>query len=387
MRGQAMIEMIRDFGPPGLLTQMDRMVREHRPALVVIDGFKAVRDFIRDPVAFREFTIDVVVQLTTWEATALLVGEYTPEDVREGAEFAIADGIIYLSGREEAEKQKRFLRVLKMRGTAFLDGDHFFEIGAAGIALYPRLLPTLVGAYALPAGRAGSTIAGLREMLGGGLVTSTATLISGALGAGKSLVALSFLVDGARTGEPGLLVSLEESATQLTYNAQAFGWNLDDLRHDKLLDIVHVSPAALHLERHAVDLVARAQQVGARRIVIDSITAIATAVPEVTKYRYYLWAITDYCKRWGITLIMTAEAAGPVQALKTGTPGMTFVADNTVVLRYVEVEGDLKRAVGVLKMRGSGHDTSLHELLIDPPHLAVGPRLSTVDLLGAALRG
>src|SRR5918911_874224 len=151
MRGQAMIEMIRDFGPPGLLTQMDRMVREHRPALVVIDGFKAVRDFIRDPVAFREFTIDVVVQLTTWEATALLVGEYTLEDVREGAEFAIADGIIYLYGLEEVEKQERFLRVLKMRGTSVLDGEHFFQIDTAGITLYPRLAPSAVGEAALPA--------------------------------------------------------------------------------------------------------------------------------------------------------------------------------------------------------------------------------------------
>jgi circadian clock protein KaiC len=377
---------LRTEGPAGLLAQLDHLVRAHRPELVVMDGFKALRDFIPDPVAFRAFTVDVVVQLTTWEVTALLVGEYTPEDVREGAEFAIADGIIYLSGREEAEKQKRFLQVLKMRGTAFLDGEHFFEIGAAGITLYPRLLPTLVGESAPPAGRVGSTIAGLPEMLGGGLVTSTATLISGALGTGKSLVALSFLVDSAKAGEPGLLVSLEESPTQLTRNAQAFGWNLEDLRRAKLLDIVHMSPAALHIERDAVELVARAQQVGARCIVIDSITAIAAAVPEVAKYRYYLWAITDYCKRWGITVIMTAEAAGPIQSLKNGSLGMTFVADAIIVLRYVEVDGDRKRSVGVLKMRGSGHDTSLHELLIDPPHLAVGPRLATVNRPGTMLR-
>src|SRR5919204_3469362 len=136
---------LRTEGPAGLLAQLDHLVRAHRPELVVMDGFKAVRDFIRDPVAFRAFTVDVVVQLTAWEVTALLVGEYTPEDVREGAEFAIADGIIYLSGREEVEKQKRCLRVLKMRGTAFLDGEHFFEISAAGITPYPPPPPPPVG--------------------------------------------------------------------------------------------------------------------------------------------------------------------------------------------------------------------------------------------------
>src|SRR5205085_10868205 len=145
---------LRTDGPAGLLAQMDHMVREHRPEMVVMDGFKALRDFIRDPVAFREFTVDVVVQLTAGAVTALLVGEYTPEDVREGAEFAIADGIIYLSDTEQAEKQKRLLQVLKMRGTAFLDGEHFFEIGTAGITLYAPLVPSPVGAHALPPGGA-----------------------------------------------------------------------------------------------------------------------------------------------------------------------------------------------------------------------------------------
>src|SRR5438046_1381665 len=121
---------------------------------------------------------DMMVQLTAWEVTALLVGEYTPEDVREGAEFAIADGIIALSDTEEAEKQKRFLRVRKMRGTSFQDGAHYFEIGVAGIRLYPRLAPLIVGESALPAGRAGRTNGGLGAWGGGGLGATAASLLS-----------------------------------------------------------------------------------------------------------------------------------------------------------------------------------------------------------------
>jgi circadian clock protein KaiC len=378
---------LRTDGPAGVLAQMDHLVRTHRPELVVIDSFKCVRDCIRDPAALRAFTVDVVVQLTAWEVTTLLVGAYTPEDVQQGAEFAIADGIIYLSDTEEAVKQKRFLRVLKMRGTAFLDGNHFFEIGAAGISLYPRLVPALVGEYALPAGRAGSTIAGLRELLGGGLLPSTATLIRGAPGAGKTLVALSFLVDGARRGEPGLLVSWEESPAQLMRSAQAFGWNPEELREDKLLDMLHVSPVQLTIERHAVELKQRVQEAGARRIVFDSLSALAAAAPNVVTYEYYVWTLTEYFKRRGLTVIMTIEAARATQDPQIRTPGLSSIADTIIALRYVAWEGDLKRAVAVLKMRGSDHDTFLHELLIDAPHLAVGPRLTTMDLLGAPLRG
>src|SRR5207237_9260476 len=132
-----------------------------------------------------------------------------------------------------------------------------------------------------PPGRAGSTITGLRELLGGGLLPSTATLISGAPGAGKTLVALSFLMDGARRGEPGLLVSLEESPAQLMRSAQNFGWNPAQLRQAKLLDMVHVSPAELTIERLAVEVIERAQEVRAARSVLERLCAVAAAAPYV----------------------------------------------------------------------------------------------------------
>src|SRR5436190_7487662 len=102
---------LRSDGPAGVIAQLAHLVRAYRPELVVIDSFKCLRDCIRDPAALRAFTLDVVVQLTAWEVTALLVGAYTPQDVQQGAEFAIADGIIDLSDTVEAAKQKRFLRV------------------------------------------------------------------------------------------------------------------------------------------------------------------------------------------------------------------------------------------------------------------------------------
>jgi circadian clock protein KaiC len=378
---------LRSDGPAGMLAQLAHLVRAHRPELVVIDSFKCVRDCIRDPAALRAFTVDVVVQLTAWEVTALLVGAYTPEDVQQGVEFAIADGIIDLSATAEAEKQKRFLRVLKMRGTSVLDGEHFFEIGAAGITLYPRLAPMMVGGPALPARRAGSTIAGLRELLGGGLLPSTATLIRGAPGTGKTLVALSFLVEGARRGEPGLMVSWEESPAQLMRSAAAFGWIPEELRQGKLLDMVHVSPAQVTIERHAVELIERAQEVRARRVVLDSLCALAAAAPNLATHEHYVWTLTEYFKRRGLIVIMTSEAARAPRNPRIRTPGLSSIADTIIVLRYVARDGDLKRAVAVRKMRGSDHDSVLHEFLIDAPHLAVGPRLAPVDPLGAPLRG
>jgi circadian clock protein KaiC len=237
----------------------------------------------------------------------------------------------------------------------------------------------------LPAGRAGSTIAGLRELLGGGLLPSTATLIRGAPGTGKTLVALSFLVEGARRGEPGLMVSWEESPAQVMRKAQAFGWNPEELRRDKRLDMLHVSLAEVTIERHAVEVMERAQEVGARRIVLDGLSALAVAAPNLATYEHYLWTLTEYFKRRGLTIIMTIEVARAAQDPQIRMPALSSIADTIIALRYVPRDGALTRAVAVLKMRGSEHDTVLHELLIDAPHLAIGPRLAAVDPLGASL--
>lgn len=354
------------------LQQLDALVRAHRPDIVVIDSFKALRDLIAEPLVFREFTLDLAIRLSSWEVTTLLVGEYAETDLRSAPEFAIADGIVYLYGTEEAERQKRFLRVMKMRGTPFFAGEHFFDIEPAGITIYPRMTPRVGGEYVLSDVRTGTVVEGLNAMLGSGIFTSTVSLIAGASGTGKSLVALSFLVEAARRGVPGLLVSFEESRHQIARNAHAFGWDLEDLIARKLLDIFHVSPSELNIDRHAFDIKDRAEQIGARLVVIDSITAFEAAVPNLSKYQNYLWAISDHFKRNGITLLLTTELADSPNPLLVSSRRISFVSDSIILLRYVETMGGIKRTIAVLKMRGSSHDKTVRELRIDPPQIAVG---------------
>ncbi|MBI4498691.1 MAG: circadian clock protein KaiC [Chloroflexi bacterium] len=373
--------VLRREGPDGLLRQLEGLVREHRPSLLVIDSFKVLRESFADPLTFRAFTSDLAVRLSTWEVTTLLVGEYSDADIQSGPEFAIADGIVYLYGTEEAEKQKRFLRVMKMRGTAFFAGEHFFDLSDQGIDVFPRMSPEVVGEYAVPGTRTGSVIAGLNAMLNGGVYESTTTLISGGTGSGKTLMALSFLAAGAMSDQPGLMVSFEESSKQMTRNAQAFGWDLEGWQHRGILDLFHVSPSELDVDRHAYVIKERADRMGAKLVAIDSISAFEATVPNLSKYQSYLWAISDYFKRKGITAFLTTEIPVPFEALAISTRNVSFVADNIIFLRYVELGGEVKRVVGVLKMRGSRHDVALREYIIEAPRIAVGARLEQTGLL------
>lgn len=378
---------LRAGGPTQLMDALAHMVREHGPELIVIDSFKALRDTIPDLLAFREFTNDVAIHLAAWEVTALLAGEYSDEDVRSGPEFAIADGILYLYGTEEAEKQKRFLRIMKMRGTSYFAGEHYFDITPDGITLYPRMAPMAVGEYQVPGRRIGSAVEGMAEMLGGGLYESTSTIISGSTGVGKTLIAMGFAVESARQRRPVVYVSFEEGARQLAQNTAGLNWDLERLQREGVLDILHVSPSELNIDQHAYVLMERAQRLGARMVVIDSVTAFQAAVPDPAKYQSYMWAINDHFKRKGVTVILTTEVPGIFGPLEISAERVSFVADNIIFLRFVELEGEIRRAVGVLKMRGSRHERRLRELVIDPPRIAIGRPLALDGLAAATAPG
>jgi circadian clock protein KaiC len=201
--------LLQDGARPVLET-LERLISDHRPDLLIIDSFKAMREGFERRVAFRKFASEIMQRLNTWEVTTLLVGEYDAQDIRDEAEFSIADGIIYLYGTEEAQQQKRMLRIMKMRGTDVFGGEHMFEITSHGITLFPRMSPAIVGEYEFTGLRVGSVIEGINDMAGGGVFESTSTLLASMTGAGKTLTALSFLVASAREGRLGLLVTMEK---------------------------------------------------------------------------------------------------------------------------------------------------------------------------------
>lgn len=368
--------VLRGQGPAAVLDALEHMVREMRPELVAIDSFRALRDTIADPLEFRRFTSDLAVRLSVWEVTALLIGEYSQQDIHEGPEFAVADGILYLYGTEEAERQRRYLRVMKMRGTGYYGGEHLFNISRHGIVVYPRMPSLVMGEYAAPAGRIISAIEGLDEMLGGGLYRSTSTLISGGAGTGKTTVALSFLIAAAREGMRGLYLTFEESPQQLARNVQSLGWDLEEPLRRRVIEVLHVAPSELDLDRHAFVVKEHADRLGAQIVAIDSITAFEAAVPQRARYQSYLWAITDYFKRRGVTVIMTAEVANPFALHEITTRGVSFLADNLILLRYVQAGEQVRRAIMALKTRGSAHDRRIRELEIAPRRVAVGRPLS-----------
>jgi circadian clock protein KaiC len=316
---------------------------------------------------------DLAVQLTSWGATTFLVGEYSLADVTSLPEFAIADGILFLRNEAEELARVREFEILKLRGTDYVAGRHFFDIAASGMRFYPRVtVPTLASESASIDHRVPFGVAGLDEMLGGGLPPCSTTLIEGGTGTGKTLLGLHFLTTGAARGDAGLFVTLEESAGQLRGVARNFGLPFREYEQRGLLHVHYSSPVELSPDRFLHEARGLAEQVGARRVVLDGLTGLSLGVPSARRFKQLVYAVSRHFRGAGITLAMTMEVPEVLGGGQLTGHGVSSIADNVILLRYLEVEGHLERALSILKARAIPHSTELRNFTITDQGASVG---------------
>ena len=366
---------VRTLGAEKALEEAVNRVEQESPDIVVIDSFKAIRDLLDGPGGGRRAIYDVVVHMASWGVTTILVGEYTPDEVTTGPEFAIVDGIVRLGTARRELTAEREMEVLKMRGTAYVMGKHFFTISDHGFAFYPRVrAPSVDGAFMLMRipERIRTGLPALDEILHGGLLASTTTQIEGPPGTGKTLLGMTFLLEGAKHGEKSVMFTLEETPDQLRYIASTFGWDLAALEEQGLFSIIYTSPVELSTDRYLNDLRDEIARMGAKRVFLDSLSSLALGIPSERRFRELVYAISKHVGALGATLmfsIQTSQLLGTVQLSGLGTSAMT---DQVIVLRYLEVEGRLERTISVLKARATPHDTSLRQFTISSDGLKVG---------------
>lgn len=360
-------------GPTRTLRRIMDALEEHEPAVVVIDSFRALSEMLRlDEGRGRSFVYELAIQMASWGATSLLVGEYTLEDLRREAIFGIADAILRLSNARQELTAVREVEVLKLRGSDYVGGQHFFDITARGWVCYPRVRAPQQEDPPVPAERLRMGVPGLDELLGGGLPRQSATVIQGGTGTGKTLLSLAFLVEGARQGEPGVFFALEESPAQLRAYAAACGWDLEALERQGQLFLRYTSPVELSTDRYLQQAREQIQLHGARRVIFDSLTSMQLGVASERRFKELVYALTKHVRQAGATLMLTVESTQLLSASPLAhATGMSFAADNILQLRYVETSGRLERAISVLKARGIQHSTELRSMRISERGVSV----------------
>jgi circadian clock protein KaiC len=350
-----------DVAMSAVTGEVVRQAFESRPSVIVIDSSKALHE--AEGSGFRKAVYDLASRVAHTDAVLILVGEYDEEDMRTAAEFAVADAILILSNTASGMVDRRWLRVAKLRGSDYLTGRHSFRIGPTGIELSPRVESTLPAPVPVSTHRLSSGIRGLDEMTTGGYPSGSATILAGPSGAGKTVMSLQFVAQGLKSGEPCLYVSFQESQPQLEAKARHFGWELGKEISKGALAFVSVQPVELGLDAIATQVRQAVAAIGAQRVVIDSISELQRA-DDSGRFADYLWALVHAIRRNGATAVLTSETSaffGPAFEL---AHGLSYIADNIVLLRYTELESEIRRALVVVKMRDSDHVKSLVEFEI-----------------------
>ncbi len=373
-------------GVDGLLEGLRRAVREAGATLLVIDGTSAAEAIAPSAIAYGRFAAGLQVRAGYAGCTTVLLSTGRSEGA--SAIAPQVDGVLELSLEAAHTREVRRVRVAKLRGSAHLNGWHRFAIAEGGVEVSPRLEAALHGTAPQTLGVADRHplgVAGLDAMLGGGLQDRSATLVLGTPGAGKTILGLHFLADGARRGEPGLVACFHETADGLVATAEGAGIDLAPHAASGLVRVLWRAPVELSPDAWAWELLATVEEHRPERLVIDAFTDVAQYFDHPGRQVPFLTALTTELQARGVTTLVNAELdayAGP--SLLPPIPAVSAALDNGVLLRTAELGSRLVRVVSVLKTRQIDFDHAIRVFSIGERGIDVG---GVVDAEGGLLTG
>ena len=219
-------------------------------------------------------------------------------------------------------------------------------------------------------------IAALDESIENGYWSGSTTLIAGPSGAGKSLMGLHFVFAGAARHEPGIFVTLQENRSQLARVIDRFGWTIDDPN----VTVMDRSPVDLYVDELVYDVLDSIHRLGARRLVIDSLNDLIVAAPDAMRLREFLYSLVQRCARLGVSLMFTYETMELFRITRLSELGMSHVADNVVLLQHVQDGTQMRRALTVLKSRGSKNSAVISEFTISADGITLGEAIDMAAL-------
>jgi circadian clock protein KaiC len=352
--------------------QIVRTIEELRPTRVFVDAVTTLRYLAPDAFQFRKQAVSFIRYLVENGATVLMSSEPTATVPDDDLRF-MSDGILDLEISPTHGVLRRTLSVTKFRGSDFQGGPHSMRLTDHGMVVYPRLVPA-DHAHPFEPEMISSGIPKFDEMLGGGIERGTITILSGPSGAGKTTLGIQFMKEAASRGERSVVYAFEESMDTLLHRCESIGVPLGEMVKSGALEVVEVEPLRYSPGEFALMVRHEVEARGTRLVMIDGIAgyALTLAGDDLVSH---LHALGRYLKNMGVTVLLLNETEAITGDFRATEVGLSYLCDNLVFLRYLEMGGELRKAVGVLKKRIGDFARTLREIAITCDGVKVGEPL------------
>ena len=372
--------VVGDYDLGGLLARIQHAVKKVGAKRVSLDSLNALFVQFKEHAMLRAELFRITSVLKKMGLTVLFTGERTQEYgevTRYGIEEFVADNVVILRNILDEERRRRTVEILKMRGTSHQRGEFPFTITSRqGIVVIP--LSQIALTQSSSTVRVTSGLKELDKMCGGGFFRDSVILASGASGTGKTLLVTQFMSGGFKAKERSLLFAFEESKDQLFRNAAAWGMDFAAMEKKERLMVVNRYPHAMAMEDHLVEMTQLIEDFKPNRVAVDSLSALER-VSSLRGFREFVIALTSTLKKKETAGLFTSTSPSLLGGTSVTEKHISTLTDSIILLRYVEAFGSMRRALVVLKMRGSHHDADIREYTIDGGGMHIGQPMREVS--------
>ena len=353
-----------------ILDDVDRL----RPTRLVFDSLSELRLLAGNPLRYRRQILALKQYFAGRRCTVLLLDDLTAAE-HDLQVQSIAHGAMLLEHTMPAfGSARRRLSVTKYRGSVFRGGFHDYAINRGGLEVFPRLIAAEHRAQSSRE-RMGSGLSGLDQLLGGGLERGTSTLIAGAAGTGKSTVASLFCTTAAENGIRSSLFIFDESVNTLFSRLDGLSIDLRGQVAAGTVSVTQVDPAELSPGHFIHSIREAVERDGSTIIVIDSLNGYLNSMPDEKFLVIQLHELLTYLGQQGVATVLIAAHHGLISSHMSAPVDASYLADSVLLMRYFELDGEVRQAISVVKMRGGAHERTIREFKMRDGQISVGEPL------------
>ena len=355
-----------------VIDKVTEEIEKHKPKRVVLDSLTMLKYLYENAFQYKNMALSFIKHICSSGATLCMISEVHSEKSDDEAEFWV-DGVLEVTNSSDWRR----IRVQKFRGSGFHGGYHAMKIDGSGISVFPRLQPNEYNRV-FSSTPFSSGIEGLDSMLGGGIEKGTISMFTGPTGAGKTNLGIQFMMQASQRGERSVIYTFEESAEVIIKRSKIIGVPIDEMIEEGKLTIKSIEPFSFSPDEFSMMVRQDIEDNGTEIVMIDSVGGYSLSVRQEDPLER-LHSLCIYLGNVGVTCFLMSETSNITGEFITTNLHASYLADNIIFLRYIEVESELKKSIGILKKRMSDFEKSIREFKITSEGIKLGEQLKNLQ--------